>query len=77
MRTWLSFRTPIRGIRVGAGASLSAARVYAVSATGQKVWRIGSTKGLLARWSRRPLDPWPRINFIHDRDRLREIVTHR
>jgi len=25
-------------------------------------------KGLLARQSRRPLDLWPRINFIHDRD---------
>jgi len=34
-------------------------------------------KGLLARQSRRPLDLWPRINFIHDRDRLFEVVTHR
>ena len=43
MRTWISFRTPIRGIRVGVGASLPAARVYRVSATGAKVSNIGST----------------------------------
>jgi hypothetical protein len=52
MRTWISFRTPIRGIRVGAGASLPPARVYHVSATGRKVWNIGSTVMLvgLAIW---------------------------
>jgi hypothetical protein len=52
MRTWISFRTPIRGVRVGAGVSLPAARIYAVSATGLKVWRIGSTVMLvgLAIW---------------------------
>jgi len=42
MRSWISFRTPIRGVRVGAGASLPTARTYHVSATGQKVWLIGS-----------------------------------
>jgi hypothetical protein len=47
MRTWISFRTPIRGIRVGAGASLPAARVYPVSATGQKVLRGGSALMLI------------------------------
>ena len=42
MRTWISFRTGIRGIRVGASLPNPAARVYPVSATGRKVWRIGS-----------------------------------
>jgi hypothetical protein len=52
MRTWISFRTPIRGIRLGAGVSLPAARAYPVSATGLKIWRIGSTLMLagLAIW---------------------------
>jgi hypothetical protein len=52
MRAWLSFRTPIRGIRVGAGASLPAARVYRVSATGRTIWVVGSTVMLvgLALW---------------------------
>jgi hypothetical protein len=52
MRTWISFRTPIRGIRVGAGASLPAARAYRVSATGAKVWYAGSAVMLvsLALW---------------------------
>jgi hypothetical protein len=43
MRTWISFRTPIRGIRVGASLPNPAARVYPVSAIGRKVWNIGST----------------------------------
>jgi hypothetical protein len=43
MRTWISFRTGIRGIRVGASLPNPAARRYDVSATGRKVWRIGST----------------------------------
>jgi hypothetical protein len=42
MRTWLSFRTPIKGIRVGAGVSLPAAQVYRVSPIGAKVSNIGS-----------------------------------
>jgi hypothetical protein len=52
MRSWISFRTPIRGIRVGVGASLPAARRYYMSATGAKIWRIGSTLMLagLAIW---------------------------
>jgi hypothetical protein len=52
MRTWISFRTGIRGIRVGASLPNPAARVYQVSAIGRKVWRIGSTVMLvgLAIW---------------------------
>ena len=52
MRTWISFRTGIRGIRVGASLPNPAARTYRVSATGQKVWRVGSTLMLagLAIW---------------------------
>jgi hypothetical protein len=48
MRTWLSFRTPIRGIRVGVGASIPPARTYVVSATGLKIWRIGSALMLVS-----------------------------
>jgi hypothetical protein len=64
MRTWISFRTPIRGIRVGAGVSLPAARVYRVSATGAKVWRIGSTLMLvgLAIWLIASRDEEGRLN---------------
>jgi hypothetical protein len=43
MRTWISFRTGIRGVRVGVALPNPAARVYAVSATGAKVSLIGST----------------------------------
>jgi hypothetical protein len=52
MRTWLSFRTGIRGVRVGVALPNPAARVYPVSATGRKVWRVGSTLMLagLAIW---------------------------
>jgi hypothetical protein len=32
-------------------------------------------RALARRW-RRPLDPWPRINFVHDGGRLREIAAH-
>jgi hypothetical protein len=43
MRTWISFRTGIRGIRVGASLPNPAARIYYLSATGAKVWYAGST----------------------------------
>jgi hypothetical protein len=64
MRTWISFRTPIRGIRVGVGASLPAARTYYVSATGLKVWRIGSAVMLagLALWLIISRDEQGRLN---------------
>jgi hypothetical protein len=39
MRTWLSFRTGIRGVRVGVALPNPAARTYYVSATGRKVCR--------------------------------------
>src|SRR6266851_4997765 len=42
MRTWISFRTGIRGVRVGASLPNPAARIYQVSAAGRKVWNIGS-----------------------------------
>jgi hypothetical protein len=52
MRSWISFRTAIPGIRVGASLPNSAARIYQVSATGRTVWRIGSAVMLigLAIW---------------------------
>jgi hypothetical protein len=52
MRTWLSFRTPFRGVRVGVAIPTPAARIYAVSPIGLKVWRVGSTLMLvgLALW---------------------------
>ena len=52
MRTWLSFRTGIKGVRVGASLPNPAARVYQVSAIGRKVWRVGSALMLagLAVW---------------------------
>ena len=52
MRTWLSFRTGIRGARVGVALPNPAVRIYPVSATGLRVWRIGSAVMLvgLAVW---------------------------
>jgi hypothetical protein len=50
MRTWISFRTPIRGNRVGAGVSLPAARLYHVSATGQKVALFTYTGPIVSFW---------------------------
>jgi hypothetical protein len=52
MRTWISFRTPFRGIRVGVSLPNPAARVCRVSATGAKVWYAGSALMLatLAIW---------------------------
>jgi hypothetical protein len=51
MRTWISFRTGVRGIRVGVSPN-PAARIYYLSSTGLKVWRIGSAVMLvgLAVW---------------------------
>jgi hypothetical protein len=52
MRAWLSFPI-VKGIRTGISVNPNpAARVYRVSATGRKVWRIGSTLMLagLAIW---------------------------
>jgi hypothetical protein len=43
MRTWISFRTGIRGVRVGVALPNHAARIYQVSAMGRKIWIIGST----------------------------------
>ena len=42
MRTWISFRTGIPGIRVGASLPNPSARVYRVSATGAKICRVAS-----------------------------------
>jgi hypothetical protein len=52
MRTWISFRTGIRGVRVGVSLPNPAARVYRVSPIGAKIWRIGSALMLvgLAAW---------------------------
>ena len=47
MRTWLSIRTPFRGVRVGVAIPTPAARAYLVSPTGAKIWRIGSALMLL------------------------------
>jgi hypothetical protein len=47
MRTWLSFRTGIRGVRVGVALPNPAARIYQVSPTGAKIWRVGSTAMLV------------------------------
>jgi hypothetical protein len=48
MPSWLSFPTGIRGIRLGASVNLNTrARIYHVSATGLKVWRIGSALMLI------------------------------
>jgi hypothetical protein len=64
MRTWISLRIPIKGIRVGAGVSLPRARIYQVSATGQKVWRLGSAAMLvgLALWLIASRDQEGRLN---------------
>jgi hypothetical protein len=44
MRAWLSFPTGIRRVRLGASVNLNtSARMHHLSATGAKVWRIGST----------------------------------
>jgi hypothetical protein len=66
MRTWMSFRTPIRGVRVGAGVSLPRVRIYQVSATGQKVWRLGSAAMLagLALWLIFSRDDQGRLNEV-------------
>ena len=53
MRTWLSFPTGIRGIRLGASANLNTrARTYHVSPIGAKIWYAGSVVMLagLAIW---------------------------
>src|ERR1700674_2417612 len=52
MRTWLSCRTGIKGVRAGVSLPNPTARIYYVSATGRKVWYIGSTVMLagLAIW---------------------------
>jgi hypothetical protein len=64
MRTWLSFRTGIRGVRVGVALPNPAARVYPVSATGRKVWRVGQAVMLvgLAIWLVASLDDEGRLN---------------
>jgi hypothetical protein len=64
MRSWVSFRTPVKGVRLGVGASFQRARVYAVSAAGLKVWRIGSTLMLagLAIWLIASRDQEGRLN---------------
>jgi hypothetical protein len=52
MRTWVSFRTGIRGVRVGVALPNPAARTYPVSAIGLKVWNVGQAVMLvgLALW---------------------------
>jgi hypothetical protein len=42
MRSWISFRTPFRGVRAGVTFPNPGARTYPVSATGLRIWRIGS-----------------------------------
>ena len=42
MRSWISFRTPFRGIRAGVSLPNPGACRYYMSATGQKIWLIGS-----------------------------------
>jgi hypothetical protein len=52
MRAWLSFPI-VRGVRTGISVNPNpTARVYRVSATGRKVWRVGNTVLLvgLAIW---------------------------
>jgi hypothetical protein len=41
MRTWISFRTGIRGVRIGVALPNPTARIYPVSATGRTVWNTG------------------------------------
>jgi hypothetical protein len=64
MRTWISFRTGPRGIRAGVSLPNPAARTYYLSATGLKVWRIGSTLMLadLALWLIASRDEEGRLN---------------
>jgi hypothetical protein len=52
MRSWISFRTGIRGVRVGLALPNSTARIYPMSPTGLKIFRIGSAVMLigLAAW---------------------------
>ncbi len=48
MRSWLSFPTGIRRIRLGASVNLNTtARIHYVSATGMKIWRVGSALMLI------------------------------
>jgi len=76
MRTWISFRTPIRGIRLGVGASLPAAQIYRVSAAGAKVWRLGSTLIWSGRLAGRKHGRWQiaRSVFAGDRPGLVPMV---
>ena len=65
MRTWLSFPTSIRGIRLGASVNLNTrARVYHLSETGLTVWRVGSAVMLvgLAIWLIASRDEEGRLN---------------
>jgi hypothetical protein len=64
MRTWISFRTGIRGVRVGVALPNPAARIYPVSATGLKIWRIGSALiwSALAVWLVFSRDEASRLN---------------
>jgi hypothetical protein len=64
MRTWLSFRTGIRGVRVGVALPNPAARTYYLSPTGRKVWLIGSAVMLvgLAIWLIASRDQDGRLN---------------
>ncbi|WMT77450.1 hypothetical protein [Bradyrhizobium sp. Ash2021] len=48
MRAWISFRTGIPGVRVGVALPNPAARIYPVSPTGLKVWRIGQAVMLVS-----------------------------
>jgi heme A synthase len=64
MRTWLSFRTPLRGVRVGVALPNPAVQVYRVSAIGAKVSHIGSAVMLvgLAIWLVASRDDEGRLN---------------
>jgi hypothetical protein len=64
MRTWLSFPTGIRGIRLGAAVNLNTTRIHYLSATGLKVWRIGSAVMLagLVIWLVASRDEQGRLN---------------
>ncbi len=66
MRAWLSFPI-VRGIRTGVSVNANpAARRYFVSATGRKVWRVGSTLLLagLAIWLFASRDQEGRLNEL-------------
>ena len=62
MRTWLSFRTGIRGVRLG--VALPTSRTYNISATGAKIWYTGSALMLaaLAIWLIASRDQEGRLN---------------